>query len=520
MPNVSDGVNYGNLIISALNRGGDRLAFVAPDETTLTYRESSDLFGRMRRVLREHGVVRGTGVGILGPNRPEVWLVTAAVFTEGARFTALNPLNSVSDLVYMADNAELEVLVVDPMFTDRAEAIAAESPRLRHVFTLGPSTYGTDILQLASQVNEPLLSLCDADEEDIAWLQYTGGTTGVPKGVAVSQRSLVQAAQSLLASWEMPLAPRYLAASPITHAAAMPILPTLLRSGTVYLHKSFSPEAWLRTVQDHQINFGLLVPTMLYAILDSEYIEKFNLSSIETIVYGAAPMSPTRLAEAHQKIGNVFVQVYAQSECASIATTLASYEHDPVIKPHLLKSCGKASVGATVILLDDDGKEVPDGVPGEICVRGRTVMTEYWRNPELTAETLKDGWLHTGDMAVRDAEGFLFIVDRKKDMIISGGMNIFPKEIEDVLSQHPKVAIASVIGIPDDKWGEAVTAIIVCRPGESVEPNELMEMVKTAKGPHQTPKSVYFVDALPMTPVGKVDKKALKEQFKNIQGAK
>jgi fatty-acyl-CoA synthase len=288
----------------------------------------------------------------------------------------------------------------------------------------------------------------------------------------------------------------------------------------VYLHKSFSPEAWLRTVQDHQINFGLLVPTMLYAILDSEHIEKFDLSSIETIVYGAAPMSPTRLAEAHQKIGNVFVQVYAQSECASIATTLASNEHDPVNKPHLLKSCGKASVGATVILLDDDGKEVPDGVPGEICVRGRTVMTEYWRNPELTAETLKDGWLHTGDMAVRDAEGFLFIVDRKKDMIISGGMNIFPKEIEDVLSQHPKVAIASVIGIPDDKWGEAVTAIIVCRPGESVEPNELMEMVKTAKGPHQTPKSIYFVDALPMTPVGKVDKKALKEQFKNIQGEK
>jgi fatty-acyl-CoA synthase len=147
-------------------------------------------------------------------------------------------------------------------------------------------------------------------------------------------------------------------------------------------------------------------------------------------------------------------------------------------------------------------------------------MTEYWRNPELTAETLKDGWLHTGDMAVRDAEGFLFIVDRKKDMIISGGMNIFPKEIEDVLSQHPAVAIASVIGISDDKWGEAVTAIIVGRPGESVEPNELMEMVKTAKGPHQTPKSIHFVDALPMTPVGKVDKKALKEQFKNIQGEK
>lgn len=520
MARATDGVNYGNLIISALQRGGDRLAFVAPDESTLSYRESAELFGRMRRVLRDHGVTRGTGVGVLGPNRPEIWLVTAAVFTEGARFTALNPLNSVSDLVFMTDNAELEVLIVDPMFADRAEAIAAESPRLRHVFTLGPSTYGSDILHLSAQASGPLLDACEADEEDIAWLQYTGGTTGVPKGVAVSQRSLVQAAQSLLASWELPVVPRYLAASPITHAAAMPILPTLLRSGTVYMHKSFSPEAWLRTVQDHRINFGLLVPTMLYAILDSEHMGKFNLSSIETIVYGAAPMSPTRLAEAHQKIGNVFVQVYAQSECASIATTLASYEHDPINKPHLLSSCGKAAVGATVVLLDDDGNEVPDGVPGEICVRGRTVMTEYWRNPELTAETLKDGWLHTGDMAVRDADGFLFIVDRKKDMIISGGMNIFPKEVEDVLSQHPAVALASVIGLPDEKWGEAVTAVVVCRPGASVESGELMELVKSAKGPHQTPKVVHFVDAVPMTPIGKVDKKALKEQFKNTQGAK
>ena len=518
MAEASDGINYGDLIISALQRGGDRPAFVAPDETTLTYRQSADLFARMRRVLRDHGVVRGTGVGVFGPNRPEIWLATAAVFTEGARFTALNPLNSVSDIVYMADNAELEVLVVDPMFVDRAEAIAAESPRLRHVFTLGPSTYGIDILQLSTQVTEPVLSPCEANVEDIAWLQYTGGTTGVPKGVAVSQRSLVQAAQSILASWEMPVVPRYLAASPITHAAAMPILPTLLRSGTIFMHKSFSPEAWLRTVQDQRINLGLLVPTMLYAILDSEHMGKFNLSSIETILYGAAPMSPTRLAEAHQKIGNVFVQVYAQSECASIATTLASYEHDPVNKPHLLSSCGKAAVGTTVCLFDDHDNEVPDGVPGEICVRGQNVMTGYWRNPELTAETLKNGWLHTGDMAVRDAEGFLYIVDRKKDMIISGGMNIFPKEIEDVLSQHPAVALASVIGLPDDKWGEAVTAVVVCRPGESVKANELAELVKTAKGPHQAPKIIHFVDSVPMTPVGKVDKKALKEQFKNSQG--
>jgi len=518
MAKATDGVNYGQLITQALTRGGDREAFIGPDDVPMTYAQAADLFGRMRHVLRDHGVVRGTGVGVLGPNRPEVWLAAAATFTEGARFSAVHPMSSESDLLFMVENAELEVLVVDPMFIDRAAAVAARSPRIRHVLTLGPADAGVDMLDLCPRTPAPLLDPGPAEEEDIAWLQYTGGTTGVPKGVAVSQRALVQSAQTIMASWEMPTVPRYLAASPITHAAAMPIVPTLLRGGTVVMHKSFSPETWLRTVQDRRINYGLLVPTMLYALLDSEHMDRFNLSSIETILYGAAPMSPTRLAEAHRKIGNVFVQVYAQSEAASVVTTLARHEHDPDNNPHRLGSCGKPSVGVQVTLLDDDGNEVPDGTPGEICVRGRNVMTEYWRNPELTKETLKDGWLHTGDMAVRDEEGYFYIVDRKKDMVITGGMNVFPKEVEDVISRHPAVATASVIGLPDEKWGESVTAVIVCRPGKSVEPDELVELVRSEKGPHQAPKRVIFVDTLPMTPVGKVDKKALKAQYADNKG--
>jgi fatty-acyl-CoA synthase len=218
------------------------------------------------------------------------------------------------------------------------------------------------------------------------------------------------------------------------------------------------------------------------------------------------------MAEALDRIGPVFCQLYGQTECAGLATSLWRAEHDRT-DLHRLTSCGKPIPGVRVAVLDDEGRPRPDGEPGEICVQGPSVMLGYWRQPDLTAAALAGGWLRTGDMGVRDGDGYVYIVDRKKDMVVSGGFNVFPREIEDVLTAHHAVSNVAVIGVPDEKWGEAVKALVVVRPGAAVEAAELIRLVRDKKGPVYAPKSIDFVDALPLTAVGKADKKVLRARY-------
>jgi fatty-acyl-CoA synthase len=317
---------------------------------------------------------------------------------------------------------------------------------------------------------------------------------------------------SVLAGWDLPRDKTYLASAPISHAAGMLVTPVLLSGGTVVLHRSFDPARWLATVAAERITLALLVPTMIYALLDHPDLDRTDLRSLETIMYGASAISPTRLAEGIRRIGPVFCQLYGQTECAGIATSLWRAQHDPADLDRLT-SCGMPMPGVRVAVLDDQAAPVAPGAPGEICVQGASVMQGYWKQPELTAAALGDGWLRTGDMAVRDEAGFLYIVDRKKEMIVSGGFNVFPREIEDVLSTHPAVAVAAVIGVPDDKWGEAVKALVVPKPGATVDAAALIALVRDRKGPVCAPKSVDLVESLPMTPVGKLDKKALRAPY-------
>jgi fatty-acyl-CoA synthase len=325
---------------------------------------------------------------------------------------------------------------------------------------------------------------------------------------------MVQEVFSLTASWRLPLDPRTLIATPITHAGVLPVLPTLLRGGTVVLQASFNPAKWLSAVEHHRINYVFTIPTLLYALLDhvgaeQDGLARFDLSSLQTVVYGASPMSPSRVDEAQQMFGQILLQAYGQTECTGMATTLLPSEHDPENRT----SCGRAVTGSVVDVLDEDGHRMPTGAIGEICVRSRAVMSGYWKRPAETAEVLRHGWLRTGDMAYRSASGFFHIVDRKKDMVISGGFNLYPREIEDVLADDPSVSAAAVIGVPDPKWGEAIKAFIVARPGAVVDPDTLIASVRVRKGPHHAPKSIEVVDHLPMTNVGKIDKKALRATY-------
>jgi fatty-acyl-CoA synthase len=259
----------------------------------------------------------------------------------------------------------------------------------------------------------------------------------------------------------------------------------------------------------------MLVPVMLYALQGHPRYETADMSSMETILYGASPMSPTKLADAIGHWGPIFFQFFGQTEAPMVITHLKKAEHD-LAKPERLASCGRPVPWMHVTLLDSDDEPVGPGESGEICVRGPLVMTGYKGLPDETAEALSGGWLHTGDIGRFDDDGFLYIVDRTKDMVITGGFNVFPREVEDVISQHLAVNTVMVIGVPDPKWGEAVKAVVVLQPGETPSEDltrELQAMVKQAKGSQPSPKSIDYVDTLPITAVGKLDKKAVRARY-------
>ena len=271
-----------------------------------------------------------------------------------------------------------------------------------------------------------------------------------------------------MAEWEWPEDTRFLICTPLSHAGAAFFIPTLLTGGAIVVLPHFDPNLVLETIEKYKITATMIVPTMLYVLLDNPKLDTTDTSSLQTVYYGAAACSPTRLQEAIRRLGPIFFQYYGQAECPMAITSLKKEDHD-VDDLDRLATCGRPTPWVKVRLLDDDLNEVPRGEPGEICVQGPLVMAGYWKKPAETEEALHGGWLHTGDIAREDEHGFYTIVDRKKDMIVSGGFNVFPREIEDVLALHPAVSQCAVIGVPDEKWGEAVKAIVVLRPDATVD---------------------------------------------------
>jgi fatty-acyl-CoA synthase len=310
--------------------------------------------------------------------------------------------------------------------------------------------------------------------------------------------------------WELSTPLRMLAATPVSHAAGGIAIPTWIKGGEFHLLPEFTPQKLLAYVQRERITATFLVPTMIYRLLDEPTLRDYDLGSLQTVIYGAAPMSPTRLAQALDVFGPVFLQIYGQSEAPNCISFLSRGSHDPN-RPDRLASCGVPHANLTVALLDDKGREVMEGEAGEICLRGPHIMAGYWKRPQETEEALAGGWLHTGDIGRFDGDGFLSIVDRKKDMIISGGFNVYPREVEDAITTHPAVAACAVVGLPDAKWGEAVSAVIVPRSGQTIDAEAIIRLVRDRKGATHAPKHVFFVDQIPLTPIGKPDKKAVRK---------
>ncbi|MBT7756261.1 MAG: AMP-binding protein, partial [Rhodospirillaceae bacterium] len=386
---------------------------------------------------------RGQRIALLNANRADALLAGFAAQALGLCITALHPLGAYEDQQFILEDGEIDFLLVDTEnYLERGAQLAAATERLKQVFTLGPAEYGLDLRAGAEAVGavSPVLL---AQPNDDAMLGYTGGTTGKSKGAMRRHHSYVAMINAVMADFEWPEDIVYLAVAPISHVGGTKIPPTLLRGGRVHMQHGFDPDAVLDAMGAERISAVLMVPTMVNILLDHPKLDDADLSSLELLMYGAAPMSPTRLLEGLERIGPVFCQLYGQTEGYPL-TVLRRADHNKD-DPDLFAACGNPCTSVHVALLDDDSQPVGKGEVGEICAQAPQVMDNYWNRPEQTAETLAHGWLHTGDMAWADDRGYLYIVDRKKDMIISGGFNIFPREVEDVITTDPAVAMAAVI---------------------------------------------------------------------------
>lgn len=512
MSPVHSGGTIGRIVIEAVSRFADR-PLLSDGFIDWTYAEFGDQVGRYIAFYRQLGLGKSSGIAMVTSNRVEAWASVCAANLMGMRHTHLHPMAGEDDHAYILEDSKADVLVVDSRkFAARGQALKARIPTLGHLVSFGPVDGALDIIAGSAGLEAEVLR-CDCDAEDTALLTYTGGTTGRSKGIMLSHRALVAMTLTQAGEWEWPEDLRYLAMTPISHSAGIKIYTVMLRGGWTRMHDGFDGQVFCRLVQDDKISATFLVPTIISTLLENRAMcERHDLSSMKLIIYGAAPMSPDRLREATDLFGPVFLQLYGQSEAPECITTLRKADHD-LSRPERLSSCGRPTSFCEVKLLDSELNEVPLGEPGEICVRGPLVMSGYWGLPELTEETLRGGWLHTGDVARADRDGFLYIVDRTKDMIISGGFNIYPREVEDVLMSHPAVMGAGAIGIPDPKWGEAVKAFVTLREGATVTEAELQAHVKQHRGAPWSPKSVDVIDELPVTGLGKLDRKALRAPY-------
>ncbi len=500
------------ILVNALGQEPNRPLMQLADGPLLSVGQVRDRTSQFVQVLEVLEIGRGVRVALLSSNLPEVIYLCNAIQLVAGIYVPMHPLGSLSDHQFIIDDSGVDILIFDAeRHNQRAAALAKASSGLRLV-ALGESDLAPNICRLADAHTPAPLNAPSVGPADIIRLGYSGGTTGKPKAMASTHRTGLATLQVMMAEWEWPSPPRVLVCTPLSHAGAALFIPTLLRGGSMLVLPAFEPAAVMAAIQQHKLNCVMLVPAMIYALLDHPRFDDYDLSGLETVFYGASAISPVRLREAIERIGPVFSQFYGQAEAPMSVCLLRKHEHD-VSDLRRLASCGRPVPWVDVELLDAKHQPVADGEPGEICIRGSLVMDGYRDSPELTAAAFDGGWLHSGDVAVRDEGGFLRIIDRVKDMIVTGGFNVYPREIEDVIAEHSGVAQVAVIGVPHPKWGEAVTALVVLRHDQAVSSDELIAMVSERKGAFQAPKTIEFVDEIPLTPVGKPDKKLLRLRY-------
>jgi acyl-CoA synthetase (AMP-forming)/AMP-acid ligase II len=512
-------MNVGKFLTKSARTFPDKAALVH-GRKKLSYAQFNARANRLANALYGLGMKQGDNVALLQYNCPEMLESMFACFKAGLGAVPINWRLHPKEFAFIIDHSEAKGVIVSEEFNESILEIRDQIPEARHLITLRGA--GGELLDYEELLLKGSEAFRDADVEpdDLAWLFYTSGTTGMPKGAMLTHRNLVAMSMNFYADicpgfgWDDAI----LHAAPLSHGSGCYALPNIGKAATnvILESKSFDPELIFKSTQDYRITNMFAAPTMVKLLVDNPALDQYDHSSLRALNYGGAPMLVEDLKKAMEKLGNCLVQLFGQAESPMTITYLPHRDHVLDGTPEQMKRLASAGFPRTdveVKIFNSNDKELPPGEMGEIVTRSDLVMKGYWRNPEATAETLRSGWLHTGDMGYIDEGGYLFIMDRSKDMIISGGENIYPREIEEVLIKHPAVREVAVIGVPDAKWGEAIKAVVALQPGASAAEEELIGFCKDNIASYKKPKSVDFVDELPKNNYGKILKRELRATY-------
>jgi long-chain acyl-CoA synthetase len=498
---------------------GNREAVVC-GETRYTWEVFDQRTDALARGLASLGVQRGDRVAVLMLNCHRYLELYYACARMGAVIVPLNIRLARPEIIYILNDSEARVLVVDKTF---ASYIAGRDtvPSLETVIYSGDVTPAAminfeDVVTGGSHMQETVDQ--EMDDDDLAGLYYTGGTTGRAKGVMLSHKNVVSNAVNVLLAAGYNQRDTWLHAAPMFHLADVGSIFALTMVGARHVFiPMFNPVQVLEAIQNEKVTCTIFIPTMVNAVLNHPDAGKYDLSSIKRLAYGGSPMPVELLKKGLQKWGTIFSQGYGMTETAPLLTGLDTWEHIVDGRPEQvrrLNSVGKEALGVEVRVVNAEGDDVQPGEIGEIIARGPNIMLGYWRMPEATAAAVVDGWMHTGDLATVDEENYIYIVDRSKDMIISGGENVYSVEVENALYTHPAVLECAVIGIPHNMWGESVHAVVVLKPGTSATDEELIAHARTQIAGYKVPRSIEFqIEALPKSGAGKILKRDLREKF-------
>lgn len=509
-------MNQGRFITRSARYWPDQAAILFRDQA-ISYRQLDERSSRLANALIALGARKGDRIAIQSYNRPEMVELECALYKAGLVKVALNARLSSAETMETVNNSQAKIMLTGPAHLPELVKLAPRLPEVATFIAIDCSQEGfldyEALLAQASTVSPDV----EMAAEDLAVLHFTSGSTGKLKAAAQTVGNRLASLRKVIMGRMRAKPGDVLAlAGPISHASGMFIQPFLFQGGTILLHERFDAEAFLASVEKHRVTACFLVPTMINMIMAHPRVGDFDLSSLRDVTYGSAPIAPSRIKEAWKVFGPVLSQGYGAGETTGGLVILTSEDHRIAIeegREELLLSCGRSFGETQLRLVDDAGKEVAEGEIGEIVIKGPDVFAGYWNEPEITATTLIDGWLHTGDLARMDAHGYISIVDRKKEMIISGGFNVYPSEIEQVLYRHPAIYEACVVGVPDATWGEAIKAVVVLREGHAVGAEELVNHCREFLADFKKPRSVDFVEELPKNANGKLSRKELRERY-------
>jgi fatty-acyl-CoA synthase len=480
-------------------------------ERTLSYGEVQDLSWSVARALARSGVEPGGKVGILSSNDAVAFACVFGIARRGAVWCPINPRNEAAENRALLELFDCECLLFHSTYAEMVDRIAPQLPALQVTVCLDREDAFGRWLADAGDVEQA------EPPDDLVMLVGTGGTTGLPKGVMLSSRNLETMTALTLMGYPFAGRPAYLALAPLTHAAGVLCFPVMALGGRIVVMRSPDLGRFLELVEQQRITHTFLPPTLIYMLLGHEDVGTADLSSLQCFWYGAAPMSTARLEEALELIGPVMAQLFGQTEAPMMVSMLPPAEHfdpDGTVAKRRLASAGRPAPLVRVGIMDPEaGTLLATGERGEIVVRSSLVMAGYYKDPAATAAASRFGWHHTGDIGYLDADGYLFVVDRLKDMIITGGFNVYSAEVEQALMQHPAVRDCAVVGLPDEKWGERVTAVVEPKPGLEVAAPELIEFVKQRIGSVKAPKQIELWPQLPRSRVGKVLKAEVRAEL-------